>query len=117
MSMRRVLPTKRRGETLDFMFRGAPYTVTYTCFPEGGLAEVFIDHRHSAKMSHGLEPLNADAKDAAVCLSIALQFGADAQSIRSAVNRLSDGSATGLIGEVLDLLAELESKDEPTNVG
>jgi len=106
MSERRLLPTKRRSETLDFEFRGASYALTYSRFEDGRLAELFIDHRHSEKMSHGLEPLSADAKDAAVAVSIALQYGAPAEAIRGAVNRNSDGTPTGLIGEVLDIILD-----------
>lgn len=106
MNERLPLPNKRRSKTLEWSWRGAPYTITYSCFEDGGLAEVFIHHRHSSKMSHGLEPLNDDAKDAAVALSIALQYGAPAEVIRRAMTRLSDGKAIGLMGAVLDLLRD-----------
>lgn len=96
---RERLPNRRAGETCDFRFRGAPYTVCAGRFADGRLAEVFIDCQ-----SKGMLPIGDDAKDAAVCLSIALQYGAPPDVIRSAVTRTSDGAATGIIGRILDLL-------------
>jgi hypothetical protein len=43
-------------------------------------------------------------RDAAVCLSIALQHGVPAEAIRSAVTRDSHGEPSGIVGAVLDLL-------------
>jgi len=97
--LRRALPNRRAHEARQFEFRGAPYTVGVGRFEDGGLAEVFIDCA-----SKGMLPLGDDAKDAAVCLSIALQYGAPADVIRKAVTRTTDGAATGIIGAALDLL-------------
>jgi len=64
------------------------------------LAEIFID---AAKASNDL----ADAaRDAAVVLSIALQYGTPAEAIRAAVTREADGSPAGIVGAVLDLILE-----------
>ena len=63
------LPNRRPGETIGFEFRGAAYTATFSRFPDGRLAELFID---AAKPSNDAAD---DARDAAVCLSLALQFG------------------------------------------
>ena len=96
---RRRLQNRRAGESIGFEFRGAPYRVCAGRFEDGQLAEVFIDCQ-----SKGMLPIADDAKDAAVCLSIALQYGAPAHVIRAAVTRTSDGEATGIIGRVLDLI-------------
>ena len=98
---RERLPNRRPAETFDFEFRGAPYVLCVGRFADGRLAEVFIDCA-----SKGMLPIGDDAKDAAVCLSLALQYGAPAPVIREAVTRTSDGAATGIIGRVLDLLKE-----------
>jgi hypothetical protein len=104
MNRRRRLSNRRPNETQDFYFRGAPYTLCTSRFNDGSLAEVFIDCQ-----SKGMLPLSDDAKDAAVCLSLALQFGCPANSIREAVTRTSDGEATGIIGCVLDIIFKDES--------
>jgi hypothetical protein len=44
--------------------------------------------------------------DAAIILSFALQYGADAEAIRRAVSRNSKGEPSGVMGVVLDRLAE-----------
>jgi ribonucleoside-diphosphate reductase alpha chain len=97
--MRRRLTDRRPHEAVQTEFRGAPYSIGVGRFEDGSLAEIFIDCQ-----AKGLTPLSDDAKDAAVALSIALQYGAPAHVIREAVTRTADGSATGIIGHVLDLL-------------
>jgi hypothetical protein len=87
---------------VNFEFRGAPYVAGAGRFPDGSLSEVFIDAVDTT--AKGMLPLSEDAKDAAVCLSIALQYGAPADVIRQAVTRTSDGLPTGIVGCVLDLL-------------
>jgi hypothetical protein len=46
------------------------------------------------------------ARDAAVTVSIALQFGADIETIRQALTREHDGGPATLLGAALDALAE-----------
>jgi hypothetical protein len=103
MTSRRRLANRRSHELLSTEFRGAPYTIGVGRFEDGWLSEIFIDCQ-----AKGLTPMSDDAKDAAVCLSIALQFGAPAQVIREAVTRTTDGAAVGIIGHVLDLMASKE---------
>jgi hypothetical protein len=103
MIVRRRLSDRRSHELVETVFRGGPYTIGVGRFEDGGLAEIFIDCQ-----AKGLTPISDDAKDAAVCLSIALQFGAPAHVIREAVTRTTDGAAVGVIGNVLDLLSEKE---------
>lgn len=98
--MRDRLPERRAHELLAMSFRGRDYTVGIGRFRDGRLAEVFID---TAKA--GTDAAD-DARDAAITLSFALQNGADAESIRSAVTRDASGRPAGIIGAVLDLLAE-----------
>ncbi|MGJ0397436.1 MAG: hypothetical protein ACR65U_14535 [Methylocystis sp.] len=89
---------------LDFEFRGGAYVASCSRFQSGQLAEVFIDAVGAT--SKGVTPLHEDAKDAAVCLSIALQYGAPVEVIRKAVTRTSEGEPTGIVGCVLDLLED-----------
>jgi hypothetical protein len=82
------LPNRRPAEHIRLKFRGLAYTACIGRFPNGSLAEIFLD---CAKASSSLAD---DARDAAVTLSIALQHGTPAQAIREAVTREADGSAT-----------------------
>ena len=98
--MRCRLPNRRRHEVRSFEFRGFSYTLGFGRFADGSLAEVFLD------CSKGSSPLAADARDAAVCLSIALQYRVPPQAIREAVTREANGQASGIAGAVLDLLED-----------
>ena len=99
-SRRRRLPNRRAAELFELYFKGGRYTIGASRFPDGALAEVFI---HSAKTSSNLADI---ARDAAVTLSLALQFGAPAAAIRAAVTREAAGFPAGIVGAVLDLLVQ-----------
>lgn len=95
---RRRLPNRRTGETIGFEFRGAAYSATFSSFPDGRLAELFID---AAKPSNDAAD---DARDAAVCLSLALQFGTPEAAIRAALTRDGAGRPAGILGAALDAI-------------
>lgn len=95
---RHRLPNRRAHEILEFQFRGLAYTAGVGRYQNGDLAEIFLE------CSKGQSQLAADARDAAVTLSIALQFGVPTEAIRSAVTRDSQGEPSGIVGAVLDLL-------------
>ena len=48
------------------------------------------------------------ARDAATIASIALQYGTPPETIRRALTRNADGSASEPLGAVLDLLADID---------
>jgi hypothetical protein len=103
MSGRERLRNRRHHDVRAFKFRGVDYTVGYSRFADGALAEIFLDnHKTTSDMA-------SDARDAAVGLSIALQYGVPPEAIRDAVTRDSDGEASGIIGCVLDLLLGREA--------
>ncbi|MCW2286220.1 ribonucleoside-diphosphate reductase alpha chain [Rhodoblastus acidophilus] len=91
------LPNRRLHEIHDLEFQGQHFTLGVGRFDDGALAEVFIDPAKSSQMT-------AIARDAAVCVSIALQHGVPSDALRSAVTREATGEAAGLVGAVLDLL-------------
>jgi hypothetical protein len=97
---RQRLPNRRAHEIREFEFRGLRYSAGFGRFENGALAEVFVE------CSKGQSQLAADARDAAVCLSIALQYGVPADAIRDAVSRDGHGEPAGIVGAVLDLIAE-----------
>ena len=93
------LPNRREHEVIAFEFRGLSYVVGVGRYPDGRPAEIFLD------CGKGSSPVASDARDAAVAISIALQHCVPADDIRAAVTREADGSASGIVGAVLDLLA------------
>jgi hypothetical protein len=94
------LPNRRPGETIGFEFRGAAYTATFSRFPDGRLAELFID---AAKPSNDAAD---DARDAAVAMSIALQHGTPLEAIRAALTRDGVGRPAGILGAALGAIAD-----------
>lgn len=97
---RRRLPQRRVHQLVDFSHAGHRFTAGLGFFDDGRLAEVFLNVPGRAGSA-----IEAVARDAAVVASIALQYGAPAETLRRAVTRNTDGSASGPLGAVLDLLA------------
>ena len=96
--MRERLPNRRESETFELECAGLKYTATIGRFSDGRVAEVFIsNHRVN---SHA----DVVARDAAITCSIALQCGADLETIRHALCRDYWGRATGPLGAALDAI-------------
>lgn len=95
------LPNRRGLTAFDFTVGQVHYVASAGFFDDdlARPAEIFLD---------GGKPGSAvavAARDAAVVLSIALQHGVPAESIRAALTRANDGTASGPVGVVLDRLA------------
>jgi hypothetical protein len=97
-SARNRLPNRRPNETLSFEHAGARYRATIGFFPDGKAGEVFLNHDCSDSL------LDALASDAAILVSVCLQFGAGLQDIRHALRRNSRGEPASPIGAALDLI-------------
>jgi hypothetical protein len=97
--IRSRLPNRRVHEIREFEFRGLAYTAGIGRYPDGALAEIFLE------CSKAQSQLAADARDAAICLSIALQHGVPPEAIRLAVARDGFGSPSGIVGCILDLIS------------
>ncbi len=68
-------------------------------YPDGRIAEIFLSSHKPGS------PIEAIARDAAVTVSIALQFGADLKTVRQSLTRDHDGGPATLLGTALDILA------------
>jgi hypothetical protein len=79
------------------------FTATVSFFPDTDrLAEVFLNnHRNNSAA-------DVAARDSAILLSFALQYGPPVEDIRRALTRDAAGNALGVVGVCLDLLAEEE---------
>jgi hypothetical protein len=100
MSRRNRLPNRRPAESFDLEVQGLHYTATVGRFPDGTIGELFLNNHNSNSSAD-----NA-ARDCGIVLSIALQHGADLETIRRALCRNSQGRASGPIGAALDAIAE-----------
>lgn len=107
-SKREDLPARRACETITFDFRNLSYDLSVGRFEDGRLAEVFI------ACSKSTSPSAADARDAAVLISVACQYGASPEALRRAITRVEEPVlgrleevAAGIGGEMLDKIVEL----------
>ena len=66
---RRGLPHRRTATSLNLRFGSVDYVITLGRFEDGALAEVFID---GAKAGSDIQAMS---RDAAILISLALQFG------------------------------------------
>jgi hypothetical protein len=99
MTARCRLSNRRASETFSFTVAGLNYTATFSHFPDGRIGELFLsDHKSNSSA-------DVAARDAAIAFSIAVQFGADPETIRKALCRDAQGRASGPLGAALDLVA------------
>lgn len=96
MSERERLANRRPCESYDIRHSGVDFTVSHGLYPDGRIAEVFLSSNKPGS------PIDAIARDAAVTVSIALQFGADIKTIRAALTMDHDGSPATILGAALD---------------
>jgi hypothetical protein len=107
MTHRERLPNHRQHELISFQHAVINYVAGIGRFADGRLAEVFLN---GAKCGTDAD---TSAKDAAIVASIALQSGAQLDTIRRALTRNRDGSAAGPLGCALDIL----TADQPIECG
>lgn len=103
MSDRRRLPDRRASETFGVECEGQTYLATVSYYDDGRPGEVFL----SSDLKAG-SAADTAARDAAITCSIALQFGADFETVRKALCRDGQGRASGPLGTALDVLAGVE---------
>ena len=96
---RRRLENRRLAETFDLEVGGLRYKVTIGFFPDGAPAEVFLSNHRAGNAS------DIAARDAGILVSLCLQHNCAVETIARALSRNSDGSASGVVGAVLDIIA------------
>jgi hypothetical protein len=97
---RERLPGRRQSITFRVECGGLAYMATASWFRDGRLAELFLNNHKSNSAA------DVNARDAAITLSIALQHGADLNTIRRALCRDSHGRSSGPLGAALDYIAD-----------
>jgi hypothetical protein len=96
MTVRRRLPNRRGSQFFDFESVGLRFTASISRYPDGRIAELFIDNHKAGSMIGTL------VRDSAIAISFALQHGADIETIRKALCRDARGNASGPLGAALD---------------
>jgi hypothetical protein len=102
-TVRHRLANRRSAITFDFGCGRHRYTATVAYFVDGPfagkLAEIFLSNGRAGS------DVDAAARDSAVLCSVALQHGADIDTLRRALMRDARGVASSPLGVALDLLA------------
>jgi ribonucleoside-diphosphate reductase alpha chain len=99
-SNRERLPNRRASTTFELELHGLRYTASFSCFANGRIAELFVQNHKPGSQS------DANARDAAVAASLALQFGCPLHLLQRALLRDSQGRASSPLGAALDAIAE-----------
>jgi hypothetical protein len=102
---RERLPDRRASEGFDLEALGPRFHASVSRFADGRLAEIFLD------ASKAGSAVDMAARDAGITASIALQMGADPETIRHALCRDARGNAISPLGAVLDQLAQEVTHD------
>jgi hypothetical protein len=102
MTVRERLRNRRASFNFEFEVGTLCYTATFSRFPDGRISELFLNNHKSNSQA------DTNARDAAITFSIAVQHGADAEVIRRALCRDSQGNASGPLAAALDIIAEQE---------
>ena len=102
MTIRERLSQRRASLTLNLEHAGLHYTVTISHFPDGRPAECFVQN-HKLSSSADIA-----ARDSGILLSLLFQFGCPVETVVHAITRNSDGSASGVVGAILDKIIVLE---------
>ena len=99
MTSRKRLANRRASITFSLEVGGLAYVATTSRYPDGALGEIFLSNHKSNSTA------DVNARDAAIACSLALQFGAEVETIRKAMCRDSHGRARGPLGAALDIVA------------
>ena len=102
MTNRERLPDRRHCENFQIEVPNLKHQIVVTVgfYPDGRLAEVFVSDVKAGSTT------DAVMRDAAVLLSIALQYQVPLNVIANAITRNLDGSPSSAVGVLIDVLAK-----------
>jgi hypothetical protein len=107
MTGRNRLPNRRPAESFELEVEGLLYTATVGRFPDGKIGELFLNNHKSNSSA------DTAARESAIVFSIAIQHGADPETIRRALCRDSQGRASGPLGAALDIIMGVPDDAHP----
>jgi hypothetical protein len=103
MTARERLPNRRQCESFEVSHAGQRFAVSAGYYRDGRPAEIFLSSDRPGSATEAI------ARDAAILVSIALQYGAALETIRAALTKDDDGAPATAIGAALDRLKERAS--------
>lgn len=99
------LPARRASETFVMTHGEIAFSIGVGLYDDGSPGEVFI---HALDKSAKGSAVEALARDAAILISIARQYGAPLDGMRRGVTRDDKGAPATLVGAVLDAVCGAE---------
>ena len=99
MNGRLRLANRRRSEIACFELAGIRFRATISRFDDGKIGEIFLDTNRPCSA------VAVAARDIGIAASLALQSGCEVETLRKALQRLSDGGPAGPLCGALDLFA------------
>jgi hypothetical protein len=102
---RQRLPSPRASDTFDFEVGGLHYCATISRFADGRIGEIFLANHKAGSQA------DTAARDSAIVFSLAVQYGADLETIRRGLCQDGCGRASGPLGRALDLIAQHEGAE------
>ena len=99
MTGRQRLPARRHSLVFDLELNGLRFTTSYSCFPDGRVAEIFLQNHKPGSQS------DSNARDAAVAASLALQHGCALEVLQRAVLRDAQCRPSTPLGAAIDHIA------------
>jgi hypothetical protein len=106
MSERERLPNRRYSATMDMLHADKAFSVSIGFYANGRPAEVFISGPKVGSDN------DAIARDGAVLLSLALQYGIPLSVIQATVTRDQNGKPSTIVGAVVDTLVRGTAEHE-----
>ena len=103
---RASLPNRRPHEVFKFRHWGLSYIVGLgRAHEDAPITEIFLNSGKSGEQAQTL------ARDSAVLLSLALQHGTPISTMQKAITRNADGTPSGPIGQLLDIIAQAQGDE------
>jgi ribonucleoside-diphosphate reductase alpha chain len=109
-----MLPSRRSSIRSDITFGADSYHITQGFYPDGRIGEIFVDRIHNPNITKIGSPLDAACKDAAIILSVLLQYGGDLRTLKHSITRDEDNQPMSIIGAIIDSLEEPRVEEEPS---
>jgi hypothetical protein len=97
---RNRLPNRRSAEASELAFGQLHYTYTAGRFPDGSVGEIFLQSHKPGSQS------DANARDAAVAASLALEYGCPLHGLQRALLRDAQGRPSTPLGTAIDHLLD-----------
>jgi hypothetical protein len=104
---RKRLPNRRYSESINFTWNDLLFVATFSRDPDNNrVVEIFLGNHKTGGA------IDLIAKDSAIVCSIALQFGADFETIRLGLLRDSRDVPASPQGAAMDAIAKLETSPQ-----